>query len=86
MKSPFIDTNIFLRFLIKDPINPHLNEQAKKVILEIERGDLFAQTHLLIIAELIYVLESYYEKSHQEIIELVEPLIILDGIFFPDGQ
>ena len=76
----YIDTNIFLRFLIKDPTNPHLNLRAKDIISQINQGQITAHTNICIVSELVYVLEGYYQLSKAEVVEKIAPLISLDSI------
>lgn len=60
MKKHFVlDTNIFLRFLIKD--NKLQFEKAKKIFTGIEKGEISGQVSILVLNEIIWVLENYYE-------------------------
>ena len=75
-----IDTNILIRFLIGDE-----ELQAKKVYnifkkAEAEKNELFVP--LLVILELIWVLESVYEISRTEILDVISELILMPILKF----
>jgi len=63
-KSAWLDTNIILRFLLKD--DPQLFQAVEPLFLQVEQGDLEIYIHPIIIAELIWTLESYYEYSKKD--------------------
>ncbi len=56
MQGTFLDTNIFLRHLLNDI--PDQAAAAHRLITAIERGNVLAWTSPLVIAEIIFVLES----------------------------
>ncbi|MFH1959605.1 MAG: PIN domain-containing protein [Patescibacteria group bacterium] len=80
MQLPFIDTNVFLRFLIPDKKNPHLSRSAKKIFQDLEQGKLSLQTTILVISEIVYVLESYYGLGKHQVKEKVIPLLSLKNL------
>ncbi len=75
-----IDTNILVRFLVSDD-----EIQSKKVYelfkkVESENSSLFVS--LLVILELIWVLESAYEISRQEIVESISDMLLMPILKF----
>lgn len=59
MKKYFVlDTNIFLRFLIKD--NKPQFEKAKAIFTGIEKGEISGRVSILVVNEIIWVLENFY--------------------------
>ena len=48
----FIDTNVFLRFLIFDKSNPNMSELARKAFLMLKEGKIILYTNALIIADI----------------------------------
>ena len=58
---PFVDTNVFLRFLVYDKTTSELSKKAKIIFQKIQDKKLLVQTNICIVSELVYVLESYYE-------------------------
>ena len=81
----FIDTNVFLRFLIFDKSNPNMSELARKAFLMLKEGKIILYTNVLIIAETVYVLEKYYELSKNEVREKLIPILVYDNLVI-DGK
>ena len=72
--SVFVDTNVLVRHLIGDP--PKLAARAT-AYLQRESEFLVAD---LIVAETIYVLESFYEVARPEISEAMRALIVMESV------
>ena len=79
----FIDTNIFLRFLTKD--DPAKADRCRKLLQSATDGDLKLYTTDLVIAELIWVLQSpkTYNLSPAEIFKIIIPLLTIKNLYFP---
>lgn len=76
--SAFIDTNVLVRHLTGDP--PDLAERAT-AYLETERDLLLTD---LVAAEMVYVLESFYEASRDQVGEAVRSLVAFESIVCVD--
>lgn len=77
----FIDTNIFIRFLTNDiPKKADACERIFKDAIE-KKETLF--TTELVIAEMIWVLESYYELSKEDIQGKVEKILNTPNLLCP---
>jgi predicted nucleic-acid-binding protein len=77
----FIDTNIFIRFLTNDI--PEKADACERIFKEAaEKNERFFTTEM-VIAEIIWVLESYYELPKKEVQKLVEKILITPFLFFP---
>ena len=72
--SAFVDTNVLVRHLIGDP--PLLAARAT-AYLQRESELLVAD---LIVAETIYVLESFYEVARPEISEAMRALVVMESV------
>lgn len=72
--TAFIDTNILIRHLTGDP--PDLAARATEFLGEAEEL-LLAD---IIVAETVYVLESFYEVPVEEVARLVRSIIAFDPI------
>jgi predicted nucleic acid-binding protein len=57
MASLFVDTNVFLRFLTND--DPAKAKRAESLFRDALRGKIKLATSLLVIAEIIWTLESF---------------------------
>jgi len=76
MKKVIIDTNILLRFLIKDKST--LQTEAVKIFSQAEKGTFIILLNELIIAECIWVMLSHYQMNKKKVIEQIKELIIKD--------
>lgn len=63
-KNIVIDTNVFIRYLVKD--NEEQFQFAKKIFKEIESKKTKAFVSILVINEIIWVLENYYEIKRED--------------------
>jgi predicted nucleic acid-binding protein len=75
MKTLVLDTNVFVRLLIKD-VPSHFIE-AEKIFQQIETGKIQARVSILVIDELIWVLENYYEIDRKVFLEQLLYLLTL---------
>lgn len=78
MKKLFIDTNVILRFLLGDI--PSQLEKSKKLFKKIEEKKVTGLISLLVVNELIWILEHFYNKKRQEFVPLILRLISLKNI------
>ncbi len=77
----FIDTNIFIRFLVNDI--PQKADACEKIFKNaVARKETLFTTEM-VIAEIIWVLESYYELSQQEVQEKVEKILNTPNLICP---
>ncbi|MBN1273536.1 MAG: PIN domain-containing protein [Candidatus Aminicenantes bacterium] len=77
----FLDTNIFIRFLTDDvPEKVDACEEIFKKAVE-KRETLF--TTDLVIAEIVWVLESFYELPKNEVQDKVEKILITPNLICP---
>jgi predicted nucleic acid-binding protein len=67
--SAFLDTNVLIRHLTGDP-----PAQARRATAFLERADELLLPDLLV-AEVVYVLESFYEVKPKRVAELVRAVI-----------
>ena len=77
--SAFVDTNVLVRHLVGDP--PKMAARAT-AYLQRESELLVAD---LIVAETIYVLESFYEVARPEISEAMRALIVMESVSVVDA-
>lgn len=73
----FLDTNIVLRYLLAD--HPIQSPKAKRFLEKIEKGEEKVVTTPLVIAEVVYVLEST-GASRQKISKALLKIISLRGL------
>ncbi|MFA6293398.1 MAG: PIN domain-containing protein [Victivallales bacterium] len=73
MKEIYVDANVFLRFVLWDP--PELAGEAEKFFRNSIEGREKLVTSDLVIAEIVWTLESFYEKSKSQIAEFVQGIL-----------
>lgn len=78
MKQYFIDTNIFLRFLLAD--NKKQHRLAKKLFQKAEKGKISLWTTDIVILEIIWTLDSFYHLPVLEIQNSVSSLMALKNL------
>ena len=72
--SAFVDTSVLVRHLVGDP-----PAMAKRATSFLRSADHLFLTDL-IVAETIYVLESFYEVDRQQVAESMRSLIAMNSI------
>jgi predicted nucleic-acid-binding protein len=77
--TAFVDTNVLVRHLVGDP--PDMAARATAYLRK-ETGLLVAD---LIVAETVYVLESFYEVARPEISEAMRALITMESVSVVDA-
>lgn len=82
MASLFVDTNVFLRFLTND--DPAKAKRAEILFRDALRGKVKLATSLLVIAEIIWTLESFYKLEKSDIATKVEKILNTPNLFCPE--
>ena len=77
-KTLFVDTNVFLRFLLND--HKTQSPAANKLFKEAGKGKITLTTSSLIMAEMVFTLDSFYKLSKQEIIKKVHAILFFEGL------
>ena len=72
-KAIFVDTNVFLRFFVRDVESFY--HKAKELFEQAENGKVKLETSDVVIAEIIWVLESYYGFSKNEIKDVIDAVL-----------
>jgi predicted nucleic acid-binding protein len=82
MEKKFVDTNIFLRYLTKD--DPPKYEKCREMFKRAMHGEIGIATSGMVIAELVWTLQSYYKVAKAEVIEKVSVILGTENLFIPD--
>jgi len=69
----FVDTNVFLRFFVNDVAAQY--EKARLLFEASEAGTIKLETSELVIAEIVWVLESFYGFARKEVTEVLTTLL-----------
>jgi predicted nucleic-acid-binding protein len=79
-----IDANVILRFLLGD--DPKLYPKAFDIVTGVESGNTIVICDPVNLAEIVWVLKSFYKLSNERIYELLEPIVNLEGFLVPDKE
>ncbi len=78
MSKLFADTNIFLRYLTNDV--PQQADQVEKIFKAANKGKVNIVTSVMVIAEIVWTLESYYELPKKEVQTKIMAILNTPGI------
>jgi predicted nucleic-acid-binding protein len=78
----FVDTNVFLRFLTDDM--PAQAAAVEALFRRAATGEAELITNAMVLAELVWVLESYYHLGRPEVQERAMAVACMDGLTVPE--
>ncbi|MDH3603974.1 MAG: PIN domain-containing protein [Candidatus Tectomicrobia bacterium] len=84
MSRLWVDANIILRFITKEP--EEMAERAARLMAQAEAGEVSLYISPLIIAEMVWVLRSFYQYTMAEIAVVLIPLVTATGIEVEDRE
>jgi len=79
----FIDTNVFLRFFVRDVEAQY--EKAHTLFEKAEAGKIKLETSELVIAEIVWVLESFYKLENSVIGPMIKSILATPGLEVVNG-
>ena len=79
-----VDANVLLRFLTGEP--EALARRAARLIRRAEAGEVLLVLAPLVVAEIVWVLKSFYRRSAAEIAKVLVPLLSADGLEVKDRE
>jgi predicted nucleic acid-binding protein len=82
MKKAFTDANVILRYLTQDP--PVMAEAALKIFTDAKMGKIALLITSLTVAEVIWVLESFYDHTKIQIAETLTQFLFCEGLEVED--
>lgn len=84
MKRLRVDANVLLRFLTGEPES--MAERAARLMRRAEKGEVLLVLSSLVVAEVVWVLKSFYRRSATEIAQVLVPLLSTDGLEVKDRE
>lgn len=78
MKSCFVDTNLFIRYLTND--DPAKADRVEKLLDDAAAGKIRLVTAEMVIAETVWVLESGYGLKNIDIAPLIRGILATTGL------
>ena len=82
--SVVIETNLFLRYLTNDV--PAQADAVERLLRQAEQGKTFLVTNSMVIAEIVWTLESYYELERADIQNKILAILNTPGLGIPDSD
>jgi predicted nucleic acid-binding protein len=73
-----LDANVVLRFLTGEP--EELAQPAAELMRRAEAGEFLLVLSPLVVAEIVWVLKSFYRRSYRDIAGAVVPFLSADGV------
>ncbi len=80
----FVDTNYFLRFLLKDIKSQHV--KAEKLFEEAALGKEKLFSSVIVFFEIYWVMKSVYEKDKKEVVEILENVLKMDFVSWENDK
>lgn len=74
----WVDANVILRLLVGEP--EQMASSAQQLFQRAERGELTLQLSVLVAAEVVWVLGSYYRVPRPKIAEVVTQVAMAEGV------
>lgn len=78
MRRLRVDANVLLRFLTGEPES--MAECAARLMRRAEEGKVLLILSPLVVAEIVWVLKSFYRRSASDIADVLVPLLSADGL------
>jgi uncharacterized protein len=82
--STFVDTNLFLRFLTNDV--PAQADAVEKLLRQAEQNKIQLVTNSMVIAEIVWTLESYYESERKDIQNKILAILNTSGLEISESE
>ena len=83
MKKAFIDTNLFIRYLTND--DPGKADKVAGLLADAAGGKVILVTTEMVVAEVVWVLESSYRLGKPEISTLIRGILATPGLEVLNG-
>lgn len=83
-ESTFVDTNLFLRYLTNDV--PAQADAVEGLLRRAAMGQLHLVTNSMVVAEIVWTLESYYRLPRQEIEVKVLAMLNTPGLEVSEAE
>jgi predicted nucleic-acid-binding protein len=84
MNKSFVDTNLFIRYLTND--DPEKANRFEKLLEQAASGILTLVTTEMVIAEIVWGLESFYELTPPKIAPLIRGILATPGLEIINGH
>ena len=83
-KTILVDTNVLLRLFLRDIEDQF--DQSRKFFDQVEKGEVVAEISILVLNELIWIMETYYEKNRAEYLDPILNILSLKSVKILDAD
>ncbi|RMD64454.1 type II toxin-antitoxin system VapC family toxin [Candidatus Parcubacteria bacterium] len=80
----FIDTNVFLRYILNDV--PEQADAVERLLHRAARGEIALITNSMVIAEIVWTLESFYRVPKEQVQRVVLGILNTPGLDVADAD
>jgi predicted nucleic-acid-binding protein len=80
----FVDTNLFLRYLTNDV--PEQADAVEELLHKAAAGNLTLVTNSVVMAEIVWTLESFYQLERKDIREKIVAILNTAGLIVIEGD
>lgn len=84
MNKYFLDSNVFIRLLIRD-IQEQF-EKARQILDDVEKGQISVNVSILVVNEVIWILENYYKLKRDDYIPQLLSLLSLKNLYILEAK
>lgn len=84
MRKVFVDANIFIRYLTND--DPVKADRVDRLLKEAAEGKILLVTAELVLAEVVWVLESFYGLKNDAIGPMIKAILVTPGLEVINGS
>jgi uncharacterized protein len=84
MKTCFVDANVFIRYLTDD--DPEKADRVEALLTEAADGGIRLVTTELVLAEVVWVLESTYSLKPAEVAPMIRAILATPGLEVVNGR
>jgi len=84
LNARFVDANVFLRYLTND--DPAKAASVERLLDQAANGDIRLVTTEMVLAEIVWVLESYYGRTREQIATLVKGVLATPELTVLNGH
>jgi predicted nucleic acid-binding protein len=84
MKTCFIDTNLFIRYLTND--DPQKADRVDRLLDQATNGEIKLISAETVMAEVVWVLESNYQVEKAEIAKMLKAILSTPGLEVLNGK
>lgn len=84
MNELWVDANVLLRLITGDP--PEMAQRALRLVEQAELGEVTIRLSPLVVAEMVWVLASFYRYPRTQIAEVLLPLVSARGVSLEEAE